>query len=196
MEETWPLASIVTWEFPARQGMPPVRIVWYDGGVQPPRPAALEPDRRMPAMGIIYVGDKGIMMADGTGIPRIIPESKMNAYKMPPKTLARRGGIYDEWFQAVNGGDKPSEHWPDCAVPLSEIVLLGNLALLMKGQRLEYDGPNMRFTNSDQATKLHTTAPTCASPIATKQQNSSNPNTTTVGSWVDCTPFDRQPRAA
>jgi len=47
-DETAPLASIVTWEFPAREGMPPLKAVWYDGGIIPPRPSELESGRSLP----------------------------------------------------------------------------------------------------------------------------------------------------
>jgi len=154
MAETWPLASTITYDFPARQGMPPVRVVWYDGGLQPPRPVELEPNRKMPADGILYRGTKGVMMAAGaSGIPQLLPESRMAAYTMPPKTLTRRSGIYGEWYEAVTGGEKPSEHWPDCAVPLTEMVLLGCIAV-RTGEYLQWDGENMRFANSDAANAL------------------------------------------
>jgi predicted dehydrogenase len=156
MEESWPLASVITYEFPARDSMPPVKIVWYDGGLRPPRPVELEPGRPLPASGIIYRGTEGVMMASGTSaVPRLLPESKMEAYSMPPKTLPRRSGIYGEWFEAVTGGEQPSEHWPDCAAPLTELVLLGCVAV-RTGKYLQWDGPNMRFTNSDEANQLVT----------------------------------------
>ena len=77
----------------------------------------------------------------------------MKGYKPPPATLKRRSGIYGEWYEAVREGAKPSEHWPDCAVPLTEIVLLGCVAV-RTGEHLKWDGPNMRFTNSAAANKL------------------------------------------
>lgn len=154
MDESWPLGSIITYEFPARGSMPPVRVTWYDGGLMPPRPVELEDSRKMPRSGILYRGTKGVMLASGAGgIPRLVPESRMKAYKPPPKTLKRRSGIYGEWFEAVRGGAKPSEHWPDCAVPLTEMVLLGCIAL-RAGGHLEWDGAKMRFTNSAAANKL------------------------------------------
>ena len=50
-DESAPLASVVTYEFPAREGMPPLRLVWYDGGLKPPRPAELEPGQELPDLG-------------------------------------------------------------------------------------------------------------------------------------------------
>jgi len=154
MAESWPLGSVITYQFPARAGMGPVRVVWYDGGVKPPRPVELEAGRKMPGDGIMYRGTKGVMIASGTsGVPRLLPETKMAAYKLPPKTLKRRSGIYGEWYEAVTGGEKPSEHWPDTAVPLTELVLLGCIAV-RTGQYLQWDGPNMKFTNNPAANKL------------------------------------------
>ena len=71
----------------------------------------------------------------------------------PPRTLERRSGIYGEWIEAVRGGQKPSEHWPDGAVPLTELVLLGCIAV-RTGQYLKWNGPGMRFTNSNDANRL------------------------------------------
>lgn len=154
MKESWPLASMITYEFPAREEMGPVKIVWYDGGLKPPRPVQMESGRELPADGILYIGTKGVMTGRGSsGLPRLLPESKMRAYTMPPKTLERRSGIYGEWFEGVMGGAKPSEHWPDCAVPLTELVLLGCIAI-RAGGHLKWDGPNMRFTNSTDANQL------------------------------------------
>jgi len=144
--ETAPLASIVTWEFPAREGMPPLKAVWYDGGVKPPRPVELEPGRTLPAEGVLYIGDKGKMLGS-----RLIPEAKMKAYKMPPKTLQRRGGTWSEWAEAIRGG-QPAACRFDWAGPLTELVLLGNIAI-RTGKHLIWDGENMRFTNDEEANK-------------------------------------------
>ena len=146
MSESAPLASIVTWEFPARQGMPPLKAVWYDGGLKPPRPSELEPGRDLPQEAVLYIGDKGKMLNT-----RIIPESKMKAYTQPPKTLNRRGGTWPEWFEAMRGG-KPAACRFNWAGPLSEIVLLGNIAI-RTGKRIDWDGENMRITNDSDANK-------------------------------------------
>ncbi len=150
-EETAPLASIVTWEFPARHGMPPLKAVWYDGGIKPPTPSELESGQSLPAEGELYIGDKGKILSTFSSGPKIIPDSKMQAYKMPPKTLKRRSGTWGEWFEAMRGGEAAACEFA-WAGPLSEIVLLGNIALRM-GQTLNWDGPNMKFTNNSQANR-------------------------------------------
>ncbi|MCK4294908.1 MAG: Gfo/Idh/MocA family oxidoreductase [Planctomycetes bacterium] len=146
MPESAPLASIVTWEFPAREGMPPLKAVWYDGGLKPPRPSELEPGRDLPQSAVLYVGDKGKMLDR-----RIIPESKMKTYTQPPKTLQRRGGTWSEWFEAMRGGQSAACRF-NWASPLTEIVLLGNIAI-RTGKRIDWDGENMRITNDRDANK-------------------------------------------
>jgi len=145
-DETAPLASIVTYDFPARDGMPPLRLVWYDGGLKPPRPEQLEPGRELPDSGNMYIGDKGVILGN-----RIIPEEKMIAYKLPPKTLKRRSGTWGEWVEAIRGGDEAGCNFEWASI-LTEAVLLGNIAI-RTGKRLDWDAEKMRFTNNGAANK-------------------------------------------
>jgi predicted dehydrogenase len=154
MPEATPLASTVVWEFPAREGMPPVAVYWYDGGIKPPRPSELEENRPWPDEGNLYVGTKGKILGN-TDSGRIIPESKMQTYKLPPKTLPRsnfKNIATGEWVRACGGGEPASCHF-DVGGLLAEIVLLGNIAI-RRGKKLHWDGPNMRFTNDDEANQL------------------------------------------
>ena len=59
--ETYPIAAIIYYEFPARGELPAVRMTWYDGGLMPPAPAEMPPDERLPDNGVLYVGSKGKM---------------------------------------------------------------------------------------------------------------------------------------
>ena len=84
--ESYPQASIVRYEFPEREGMPPLELTWYDGGLMPRRPAELEPGRQLGDKlgGVIFVGDKGKLICGSYGnSPRLIPESRMKDYKRP-----------------------------------------------------------------------------------------------------------------
>jgi predicted dehydrogenase len=153
MPEATPLASTVAWEFPARSGMPPVTVFWYDGGIRPPRPAELEEGRDWPTSGNLYIGDKGKILGDTEG-GRIIPESKMKSYKMPPETLVRsrmKNIATSEWIRACLGGEKASCPF-EIGGLLGEAVQLGNIAI-RRDKKLAWDGPNMRFTNDDEANK-------------------------------------------
>lgn len=157
-EETLPLASTVHYEFPAREGMPGVKLHWYDGGIIPSRPEELEDDRDLSREdGLIFVGDKGKMYVEGWGgnSPRLIPETKMRAYKRPPKTLPRSIGHHKEWIEACKHGT-PTRSSFDFAGPLTEAVLLGTVSVRMGGRKLVWDSRNFKITNLPEANKyLH-----------------------------------------
>jgi len=153
--ETYPNASIVRYKFPARGDMPPVKLTWYDGGLLPPRPEELEPGRQMGDSGVIFVGGKGKLMCGTYGDgPRLVPETKMKEYKRPEKTLPRiDGGVEGhekDWARACKGG-KPASSNFDYSGPLTETVVMGNLAIHYPGRKLEWDGQNMKVTNFPEA---------------------------------------------
>ena len=66
--------------------------------------------------------------------------------QLVPKSLTRSPGHYEEWLLACKGGPKPVSNF-DYAGPMTEIVLLGVLALRTPGQRLEWDGPSQKVKN-------------------------------------------------
>jgi len=148
-----PLALILTYDFAARGDKPAVRLTWYDGGLMPASPDDLELGRRMGDSngGVIIVGSKGKIMCGCYGSsPRLIPESKMKDYKKPSKTIPRSVGHMQEWVDACLGkGNKPGSNF-DYAGPLTEIVLLGNVAL-RAGKKIYFDAENIKVTNCEQA---------------------------------------------
>jgi len=162
--ETGPLASILYYQFPARGDMLPVRLTWYEGGMMPPRPEELEDDRRLgDNEGVLFVGDKGKLTCScyGEG-PRIIPEAKMREYKRPPKTIPRSIGHHKEWVAACKGGPPAGSNF-EAAGPLTEIVLLGNVAIraAASGQtesghpvKIEWDAANMKIPNRPEANRF------------------------------------------
>jgi predicted dehydrogenase len=149
--ETTPAAAMYHYVFPARVDRPPVDLFWYDGGLRPPRPACLEPDRDLPTDGgSLIVGDDGaILTGVWSGSPRIIPETKMRQYKPPPPTILRSRGHHRDWIDACKGGSSASANFA-YAARLTEIVLLGAVAL-RAGETLHWDGPNMRAANAPEA---------------------------------------------
>jgi len=149
-KETYPLASIVRYRFPARGDMPPVELTWYDGGLKPGRPEELEERQEMGKGGTLFVGDKGEMV----GIPRrrggmLLPRSRRQEYTPPPKTLPRSPGHFEEWIEACKGG-KPAGANFEFASLVTEVVLLGNIAV-RTGKKLRWDGPNLKITNVREA---------------------------------------------
>jgi len=149
-DDTVPAGAIYTYEFPARGDMPPVTLKWYDGGLLPPRPEGLEPERRFGGDGIYFVGDDGVLLMGGWAeSPRLIPESRMRAYERPSRTIARVEGHHSDWIDACRGGDATSSNF-DYAGPLTELVLLGNVAL-RTGKRIHWDSENLKATNAPEA---------------------------------------------
>ncbi len=147
------MAAIVHYQFPARGEMPPVKLHWYDGGLLPARPDALEDHRKLdPEDGIIFVGDKGTMLVEGWGgeRPRLIPESRDRAYQRPPKTLPRSIGHHKEWIEACKTGSSTRSSF-DFSGPLTEAVLLGSVCIRNGGEKLLWDSANLRITNAPAA---------------------------------------------
>jgi predicted dehydrogenase len=144
-KEGYPTATTVHWEFPARGNLPPVTVTWNDGDRRPDRPEELEQGRRLPDQGGLYYGEKGTILAPHGGNPSIIPYSKMRETKMPEPFLGRGVNHYQDWIKACKGGPKPLSNF-DYSGPLSETILLGNVAALA-GEKLLWDGPNLKVTN-------------------------------------------------
>ena len=152
--ETGPLWSIVTYQFSSRSDMPPVTLKWYDGQKLPPRPAELEAERSLPSNGIMLEGDDGkILMSHGGG-PRIIPEKKMKEYKLPPKTIPRSPGNHQEWVEACVAHDPEMAkgNW-DYSGPLTETVLLGNLAVRSEN-KIEWHPDQLKVKKSKRGAQL------------------------------------------
>jgi predicted dehydrogenase len=151
-DESYPVASRVTYEFPARGDLAPVKLHWYDGGMKPPRPKELEDGRAWDTNGTLYVGDEGKMLGY-----RLIPESRQNAYGKPPEKIERSPGHYKEWILACKGGKPAGSNFPDHAGLLAQVVLLGNLALRpalkekITRTKLLWDGNAMKVTNMPEA---------------------------------------------
>ncbi len=150
--ETFPVASVVRYEFDARGDMPPVTVHWYSGGIYPWRPPELEQERNFPKEGGLYIGEKGKILAPHGAGPRLIPESKMKGFKPPEPFLPRGLSHHQEWLQACKGGPKPLANF-DYAGPLTEVILLGNVAI-RTGKKLTWDGPNMQVTNIPEANQF------------------------------------------
>jgi predicted dehydrogenase len=162
-DETFPKASIVHLNFPARGSRGAVHMAWYDGGMRPPRPAGLlEEDQHFfkpgeENEGIMYVGDKGLILAGFNGNnPRVYPESKK--YQAPPRQRGERGQYrdmaVDQWLGACKGsGPAPLANF-ELQSPVTEAFLLGCLAQRFPGERIDWDAASMRSTSSEKANRF------------------------------------------
>ncbi|HWB97893.1 MAG TPA: Gfo/Idh/MocA family oxidoreductase [Bryobacteraceae bacterium] len=161
-DETYPKASIVHLNYPANNGRPAVHMAWYDGGLKPPQPAGLRTeDQRLfqkGGEGILYVGDKGVILAGFNGDrPRVYPESAK--YQAAPRQPGQpRELAIDQWLAACKGGPPSATNF-EVQSPVTEAFLLGCLAQRLPGERFEWDSAAMRITNSEKANRYLDPAP-------------------------------------
>ena len=157
--ETYPVGSMITFRFPARGEMAPVKLVWYDGGLRPPRPAAIKDGDVMGTNGLLLVGDDDAVLMSDWNSWRMYPEDRAKQYGTPPAALPRSAGHHVEWIEACKGGPIAGSNF-DWAGPMTETILLGNVALRsqlredLTRTRLEWDAENLAFTNHNDANRF------------------------------------------
>jgi len=154
--DSYPSRSKIKFDFPELDGRAAFTMFWYDGGNLP------SPDlfkgvtlttkddqgKDIPppcASGVLLVGDKASMYAAGDyaeqGVQLVgdVEELKVDYPRSP--------GHEKEWFIAMKDPSKPAmSNFPDYAGPLTETILLGNLAVWKRG-RVEWDPTNLKPLN-------------------------------------------------
>jgi predicted dehydrogenase len=150
--DAYPKGEIITYEFPAKGKRGPITMSWYSGTERIPRPKDLEAGRNHYDTGAVVLGDKGTIIygSHGAGGVRMIPEAKMKAYKLPEKTIPRAKEHHQDWLEAIRKGAKSGSDF-SYGGPLTELAMLGVIAIKLPGQKLEWDAQNMRFTNCEEA---------------------------------------------
>jgi predicted dehydrogenase len=153
--ETAPAVCRITYDFPARGSRPPVRFVWRDGDLSLPRPPQLADGERLPggSSGQLLVGDDGVIGADMYATePRLFPTTLHNdvTASPPPPKYPRTPGVHLEWIEACKGNGTAGSSFDGHSGPLTEVVLLGNLAV-RTGWAIEWDAKRMRATNVPEA---------------------------------------------
>ena len=172
-KETYPKSSRIRFEFPEREGLVPVKFMWYDGGWKPAPALTTEIAEMMgqvPGSGCMLVGDKGkIFSPDDYGArffvrlkdDKELKEAKSHeAVTAIAQTIPRNAHQGDadrrqhlEWLAAIKAG-KPSLPYSnfEIAAYLTEIILLGDIALRVgKGVKMDWDGPKMQAKNCPSA---------------------------------------------
>jgi predicted dehydrogenase len=151
-----PKASMVTYTYPARGKLVPLKLTWYDGGLQPLLPPEMEPGKVLPQNGTLIVGSKATVYADTYyDSVQIIPDSKMLAMtpSLPGKTIPRVGMThFMEWVRACKGGVPAGSNF-DYASGLAEVALLSNLAIRAR-RPIEWDSAAMKVTNFPDANRF------------------------------------------
>ncbi len=169
-DESYPRASTIHYHFPKRGDQPPVTLHWYDGGRRPPRPKEWPASREFVGSGgTIFVGTKGKLVYGavtagthpGQAGPRLLPESLMRSYRPPKPSLPRVPDSREfvvlrrheqEWLRACKGGPAACSRF-EVAGPLTELVLLGNLAV-RAGRPIEWDAESTTVRNAPELNDL------------------------------------------
>jgi predicted dehydrogenase len=154
---SYPLATTTHYTFPARGNKPGVKMVWYDGGLTPPKPEEIGEDALEGEGGILYIGTKGKMLQNTYGArPRLLPMEMHNSYGAPPEKVVRIPHQSHEmnWVNAIKGTDTISSPF-SFAAPLTEVMLLG-IVSLRANTKIHYDAANMRVTNNEAANQFLT----------------------------------------
>jgi hypothetical protein len=102
------------------------------------------------------LGEAGTLMygSHGAGGERIIPEAKMKKYQRPEKKLPRGLEHHRDWLDAIRGGRKAGSDFTAYGGPLTELAMLGVIAIKLPGTKLEWDAEKMQFTNSPEANQF------------------------------------------
>lgn len=152
---TYPSATKITFEFPATKTRGPVKLVWFDGNNKIPKPPELGPNDSIPKTGAVIFGTKGLLIhaSHGGGGCNLVPETLMDQYSgknAPPEKIPRIPGHHWDWIDAIRTGRKAGSNF-DYGGPLTQIALLGLIAIRFPGQTLQWNDHKTRFTNNNQA---------------------------------------------
>ncbi len=138
--------TIARQEYPARDGLPPVTLKWYNGGGYP----AMVQQKGVPQWGsaVLFVGSQGMLIAD-YGRLKLLPEEKFKDFKAPEPSIPDSIGHHREWVQACRTGGPTTCNF-DYSGTLTEAALLCNVAL-RTGKKLDWDASNLKATNCPEA---------------------------------------------
>ncbi|HTU27687.1 MAG TPA: gfo/Idh/MocA family oxidoreductase, partial [Pirellulales bacterium] len=151
-KESYPKWSIIQYEFAATDKRPAVKLTWYDGGKRPP--LELLEGQEIKDSGSLMIGEKGKLYS---------PDDYGGAFKLigveaPEVTFQESPGHFQELIDAIKGGKPAVSNFPDYAGPLTEMVLLGNLAVWTadsgSGPKVEWDAKNLAAKNVPNLEKL------------------------------------------
>jgi predicted dehydrogenase len=140
---------IITWQHPAVEDRPAVKLMWYDGIQRPPSPEGL--DLKSWGLGVLFQGERGTLVAD-YGRYVLLPQDKFKNFKPPAQSIPPSRGHHQEWIHACKSG-APTLCNFDYSGLLIENNLLGNVAYRV-GKKLEWDAKALRAVNCPEADQL------------------------------------------
>jgi predicted dehydrogenase len=151
-QDTFPGSSKITYHFPRRGNRDALNMYWYDGGEHPDWSLVddelfdwlrtTQPDVEDPfdlmRSGLLVIGEQGKLFSPGDyGDPW-----KLSGIDEPDIKYVQSPGHFTEWVEAIQGGPDAVSNFPDYAGPLTETVLVGNLAV-WTGGKVRWDAKTM-----------------------------------------------------
>jgi hypothetical protein len=153
----FPYSTMVEFDFPKQELLPAFKLLWYDGGMKPRTPEELDEDgKELPREGMMFVGEKGKILASFHGAnPVIIPKKRMveitGSEKPPKEETTRNERVWIDAFR--NSEESPGTFLK--ARPVTQTILLGAVAL-RAGKKVEYDSEKVEITNNSGANQYLT----------------------------------------
>ncbi|HWB08506.1 MAG TPA: Gfo/Idh/MocA family oxidoreductase [Pirellulales bacterium] len=154
--DSYPEWSVIDFEFPSNDHRPGLKFTWYDGGQKPAK--ELLDGREPSASGCLVIGNKGKLYAPGDYAEGEI--ALLGGISEPTVDFVHSPGHFEEWVLAIRGGEQAMSNFPDYAGPLTETILLGNLAVWAApeagemGKKIEWDAKNIVATNAPEVAEV------------------------------------------
>jgi predicted dehydrogenase len=155
-QDSYPKWSIIRFEFPKTDKRPALTMFWYDGGKKVERDLMpdefLQKDKegnlKLSGSGCLLIGDKGKLFS---------PDDYGSQYKIvggidePKVEYPESPGHFAEYVRAIktNNAEPAMSNFADYGGPLTETILLGNLAV-WAGKKIEWDAKNLMATNAPE----------------------------------------------
>lgn len=172
-KETYPKWSIIDYEFPTLGNRAAVKVKWYDGGKMPETalfagyPGEQKDGQEKPfktaSSGVLVIGEKDTLYAPGDYCEKGF--TLKSGVKPADVEFEKSPGHFQEWVRAIKGGPSPRSNFPDYGGPLTETILLGNLAVWAAdaaespGKKIEWNPSSLVATNAPEVE--HVVRPTC-----------------------------------
>ena len=145
-KDSYPKWSKIRYEFAKTDQRPALSLFWYDGGMKPDAKTVSDPSIFKAGSGCVIIGEKGYLFS---------PDDYGAQYKLfggakeVQVEAVRSPGHFAEWVEAIRGGKPAMSNFPDYATPLTEMILVGNLAV-WAGKKVEWDAKNMKATGAPE----------------------------------------------